>query len=447
MEKSDENELNSRHPELWDEPDFIRHELARTMDHIYSHGMTTTSGGNMSVADSLGNIWITPSGTDKGALKPDEVVCVAPDGNFEGRLEPSMEYLLHRAVYDARPDIRALIHAHPPMLTSFSIVHRVPDTSVAGAWRDTCGTAGYAGYAIPGSEAMAENVASEFRKGHNAVIMENHAVVTGGRDMAEALARLEALENCALTIHAAGSLGEIRIKEVVQYDAPELPSGPPSANSGLEPEAREGVNELSHEEELLAEEISRISFRACKRGLFYGFCGTISGRSTGDDFLITTERILRYDLGKAGIARSGPRGTGTESLLHREIYRRFPYVNAVIGALPPYLMAFAVTGKEFDARTIPESWLMLRELPVVVTGASLPGREEIFERLNSGSPAVIICNDSVVVTGENLIQAFDRLEVAEMTAMSLVTAGPLGRIHPIDGEKINDLDKKFPYKY
>jgi L-fuculose-phosphate aldolase len=447
MEKSDENELNSRHPELWDEPDFIRHELARTMDHIYSHGMTTTSGGNMSVADSLGNIWITPSGTDKGALKPDEVVCVAPDGNFEGRLEPSMEYLLHRAVYDARPDIRALIHAHPPMLTSFSIVHRVPDTSVAGAWRDTCGTAGYAGYAIPGSEAMAENVASEFMKGHNAVIMENHAVVTGGRDMAEALARLEALENCARTIHSAGFIGEIRIPESVQNVVSESHSGQLPGNSGSWPEVRERDNFRSPEEDLLADEISRISVRACNRGLIYGFCGTVSVRSSGNDFLITREGILRYDIGKEGIVRAGNPGSGALSGLHGEIYIRYSSVNAVITAQPPYLMAYAITGEEPDVRTIPESWLILRELPVVATGASLPGREEIFERLNSGSPAVIICNDSVVVTGENLIQAFDRLEVAEMTAMSLVTAGPLGRIHPIDGEKINDLDKKFPYKY
>ncbi|MRR23229.1 class II aldolase/adducin family protein, partial [bacterium] len=281
MEKSDENELNPRHPELWDEPDFIRHELARTMYHIYSHGMTTTSGGNMSLADSLGNIWMTPSGTDKGSLKPDEVVCVAPDGNFDGPLKPSMEYPLHRAVYNARPDIGALIHAHPPMLTSFSIVHRVPDTSITGAWREACGTIGYAGYATPGSDAMADKVASEFMKGHNAVIMENHAVVTGGKDMTEALARLEALENCARTIHAAGSFGENIVNEYFTGEGSEIIPGQQSGNSGLEPEAREGVTELSPEEDHLAEEISRIAVRACNRGLFYGFCGTISARSTG----------------------------------------------------------------------------------------------------------------------------------------------------------------------
>ena len=447
MEKSDENELNSRHPELWDEPDFIRHELARTMDHIYSHAMTTTSGGNMSLADSLGNIWITPSGTDKGSLKPDEVVCVAPDGFFEGPLKPSMEYPLHRAVYNARPEIRALIHAHPPMLTSFSIVHRVPDTSIAGAWREACRTIGYAGYATPGSSAMADNVASEFMKGHNAVIMENHAVVTGGKDMAEALARLEALENCARAIHAAGSLGTIRINEHVPGEGSELMPGPQSGNYGLEPETLEGVTELGPEEDLLAEEINRFAVRACNRGLFYGFCGTISARSSGDDFLITREGVLRYDIGKAGIAGSGTEGTGMEAWLHEEIYRRFPSVNAVITALPPYLMAFAVSGKDFDSRTIPESWLLLREVPLLTSGELLPGSDGIFEKLTAGSPVVIICNDSVIVTGDSLLQAFDRLEVAEMTAMSLITAGSLGIIHPIDGEQINTFDRIFLYKH
>lgn len=447
MEKSEEIEMNSRHPELWDEPDYIRNELARTMEHIYRHGMTTTSGGNMSVIDSLGNIWITPSGTDKGSLRPDEVVCVAPDGTFGGRLKPSMEYPFHRAVYNARPDIRALIHAHPPMLTSFSIVHRFPDTSVAGAWQELCGTVGYAGYATPGSDAMAENVASEFRKGHNEVIMENHAVVTGGIDMAEALARLETLESCARTIYAAGLTGEVRISEHFREDIPVIPAGSLLSYSGHDSGVPETGSALSTEEELLAEEISRIAVRACNRGLFYGFSGTISARSTGDGFLITRERISRYDIGKTGITRAGNLGTGPSSWLHREIYRRFPNVNAVITALPPYLMAFAVTGKDFDSRTIPESWLLLREVPLVPPGALDPGSAGIFEKLNSGSPVVIICNESVLVTGDSLLQAFDRIEVAEMTAMSLFTAGSLGKIHPIDGEQINTFDRIFLYKH
>jgi L-fuculose-phosphate aldolase len=197
----------------------------------------------MSVIDSLGNIWITPSGRDKGSLRPDEIVCVAPDGTFEGALKPSVEYPLHHAVYNARPDIRAVIHAHPPMLTSFSIVHRIPDTSVIREWREICGTAGYAGYAPPGTGEMGENVTAQFIEGHNVVIMENHAAVAGGKDLAEALARLETLEYCASALHAAAVIGEIKKPEYDRNDNAELHAGSqlPRSGPGSQPREAESV--------------------------------------------------------------------------------------------------------------------------------------------------------------------------------------------------------------
>lgn len=443
MEKSEETDIDLRHPELWDEPDHIRREMVRTMSHIYCHGMTTISGGNISVIDSIGNIWITPSGTDKGSLKPEEVVCVAPDGVFEGPLKPSMEYPLHRAVYDARPDIRAMIHAHPPLLTSFSILHQIPDTSVINEWRQICGQVGYAAYAIPGSMAMGQNVAAEFMKGHDAVIMENHAIVAGGEDIAKALARLEALEFCATTLHAATALGEISIPDHAQNDNPELPAGSqlPPPGPGLHPGETDSA--LTPEEEQLADEICRMASRACDRGLMYGFCGTVSARAAGDRFLITRERVLRCDIRKTGIAGTDNTGTGLNTWLHVEIYHRLPSVNAVIMARPPWLMAFAVTAKEIDVRTIPESWILLQELPLLPLQALQQGRGEIFDMLAGGIPALMIANDSVIVTGESLMQAFDRLEVAEMTAMSLILGKSLGSVSPLSDANIDELRRVF----
>jgi len=444
METPGDNGIDFRHPELWDEPDYIRKEIACTMSHIYRYGLTTTSGGNISVTDSLGNLWITPSGTDKGSLKPGEVVCVTHDGTWEGPLRPSSEYPLHRSVYAVRPDIRALIHAHPPLLTSFSIVHRVPDTSVVGAWRETCGAVGYAGYAVPGSEAMGETVAREFMKGHNAIIMENHAVVVGGRDLAEAQARLETLENCARTIHAAGFPGKPVITENASGANPEFNSGNYLPKTGR---MLPGVTdkEMSPDEELLAEEICRTAARACRMGLIYGFCGTLSARSAGDNWLVTREKVLRCNIGKGDINVYGSPGNHTipGERLHAEIYRRFPAVRAVIVARPPCLMAFAVTGKEVSVRTIPESWILLQEMPLVPFGALSPGREEIFEKLSAGIPVVLIANDSVLVTGDSLLRAFDRLEVAEMTAMSHILGKSLGSVNPISDNNITELKRVF----
>jgi L-fuculose-phosphate aldolase len=173
----------------------------------------------------------------------------------------------------------------------------------------------------------------------------------------------------------------------------------------------------------------------------YGFSGTVSARSSDDSFIITRGKVLRSDLSKADIVKDngGDKGCCGLAWLHAEIYRRLPSVNAVIMARPPCLMAFAVTGKEINVRTIPESWILLQELPLLPPEALQPGRDEIFDRLTGGSPALLIKNDSVIVTGENLLQAFDRLEVAEATAMSLLLGHSLGSVESIRDNNIDEL--------
>src|SRR5262245_31522612 len=104
-----------------------RHQLTDMLTRIYQQGLTTTSGGNLSILDANGDLWITPAGVDKGALTPEDIVCVHADGTLEGRHRPSSEYPFHRMIYAARPDVRALVHAHPPALVSFSIVRKVPE--------------------------------------------------------------------------------------------------------------------------------------------------------------------------------------------------------------------------------------------------------------------------------------------------------------------------------
>ena len=97
---------------------------------IYRSGMTTTSGGNISIKDGNGDIWITPSAVDKGSLTTKDIVCVKKDGSVVGPHKPSSEYPFHKAIYETRPELTAIIHAHPPGLVAFSIARQVPDTSI-----------------------------------------------------------------------------------------------------------------------------------------------------------------------------------------------------------------------------------------------------------------------------------------------------------------------------
>ena len=89
-----------------------RDAIMHAMGRVYRYRMTTTSGGNISTRDEDGTTWITPAGVDKGGLTREDIVRVRPDGATEGRHRPSSELPFHRAIYAARPDLRAIVHAH-----------------------------------------------------------------------------------------------------------------------------------------------------------------------------------------------------------------------------------------------------------------------------------------------------------------------------------------------
>jgi len=416
-------------------------QIVRVMGNLYQRGMTTASGGNMSIIDENGNIWITPSAIDKGSLSPDDIICVSLGGSVSGRHKPSSEYPLHRATYNAMPGIRALIHAHPPALVSFSIMHRVPDTSVLRYALDICGPAGYAAYELPGSEKLGENIASAFRKGHTVVIMENHAAIAGGKSLHDALDRLEAFEYCARTIVSGLVLGDSKLPEKPCFEqsgrltVTHLPEADPGDSLPGEQQKRK--------------EICNILHRACLRGLMFSRCGTVSVRLKDDALLITPEDISGSEVQEDDVvkiscqSRETGKNPSADAELHMQIYKRFPAVNSVIQAMPPYLMAFGISAAEFNVRTIPESWIFLREIPVVPPRKNYGDNQMIIENITAANTAVMIRNDSMVIAGDRLFDCFDRLEVAEMNAMSLVMAKPAGEIIPLNNEQISDLRKVF----
>ena len=105
-------------------------QLALIIGRIYREGLTTTSGGNLSIMDDNGDMWITPAGIDKGSLTAKDIMCVKADGTIVGPHRPSSEYPFHKAIYKIRPKMKAVIHAHPPGLVTFSVIHQIPDTSI-----------------------------------------------------------------------------------------------------------------------------------------------------------------------------------------------------------------------------------------------------------------------------------------------------------------------------
>ena len=185
-----------------------RNILVQTIQRLYDLGMTTTSGGNLSIKDDEGNIWITPSGIDKGSLSPEDIVKVTPDGEIIGKHRPSCELPFHRSVYGLREDVKAVLHAHSPALVAFSLTGRMPDPNLIPGAAKVCGKVAFAEYEIPGSEKLGKIIAAEFANGADSVIMENHGAVMAGASIAEAFARFEALDYVARIQINSTSLGE-----------------------------------------------------------------------------------------------------------------------------------------------------------------------------------------------------------------------------------------------
>ena len=276
-------------------PRHPRDRVAKTINRIYELGMTTTSGGNISMRDSGTRIWITPAAVDKGALGADDVVCVHPDGTCEGRHKPSSELPFHRAIYDARPDLNAIVHAHPSALVSFSIVRKAPDLNAVPQAKAVCGAVGYAAYACPGTEALGQRIAGEFRSGHDCVLMENHGAVVGGPDLEDAFVRFETFEFAARTLVNAGILGEPVSLPDVQVAACEtrVPGDLPEMD---------GVDHPA-EERSIRRDIARMLLRSRRQGMMISSYGSMSVRWRGNDFLITPRDMARDGIGSGDIVQ------------------------------------------------------------------------------------------------------------------------------------------------
>ena len=416
-------------------------QLVMFMQRIYDRGLTTTSGGNLSIMDVDGNIWITPASIDKGTLTRQDIVCVKPDGEIIGNHKPSSELPFHESVYKMRPDIRAVLHAHPPALVAFSIARKLPDLDLIPTVRKTCSRMSIAKYAVPGSDELGDNIGAEFAKGVDIVLLENHGVCIGAADMFAAFMMFETLDYSAnLEIYAAklGKVHRLSPETIKMTDTRHhllMDDFIPNSRSSEELEARR--------------EMIKLIRRSYKQGLFTATHGTYSVRLSDGSFIITPfnrdraylepEDLVRI---KGGMKEQGKIPSRAVHA-HELIYRENPDINAVLLAHPPHAMAFGVTDSVFDPRTIPESYILLRDIEKRPFSEIYTDPESVAKSFAPNKPALIFQNDCVIVTGSTLLQAFDRMEVLESTAHSILNSTAIGDIVHISESEVDDLKKAF----
>lgn len=184
-----------------------RKAVADCMRRLYDRGLTTASGGNISLRLGGEFFCVTPSGLDKGSLAPEVIAVVRFDGaNMTPDLKLSIETEMHRLVLLARPDMDAVVHAHPIYASAFA-TQRVTTLNTRLTAESYCvlGDVATVPYALMGTKSLAEAVA-EASKSHRALLLENHGALALGKDLLGAFDAMDLLERAAVMTHLTQAL-------------------------------------------------------------------------------------------------------------------------------------------------------------------------------------------------------------------------------------------------
>lgn len=174
---------------------------------LIERGLSDGATGNISVRLANANrILITPSSRDYRSLTASDLVRIELDsGNFHGRCKPSSEWRLHALIYEARPDVAAIIHHHGTWSSAVAVARKTIPVLIDEA--ADIGPIRTAPYAASASEELARTIAKELSEGSNAVLLANHGAVALGRDLHEALRRALEVERLAKIYIGAEVIG------------------------------------------------------------------------------------------------------------------------------------------------------------------------------------------------------------------------------------------------
>ena len=418
-------------------------QIVTLMNRIYDHNMTTALGVNLSVRDAQGIVWISPGGVDKGNLRREDIMQIKPDGTISGSCRPSAEYPFHLAIYKKRPDIKAVLHAHPPTVIAGSLLNQIPDTSLLVDTKTPMKNVSSVSYEIPGSSALGDKLSAEFAKGINAVLMERHGIVIGDVTLYQAFQVFETLVLCSNIQKNAKMIGG-KISVLSQDDKDNF-------NRKVAVQMGEFIPSEHFGEELLARrELCSFVRRAYEKKYITSESGVFSHKLSDGSFLITPDGKDRSDIRPEDLVwiKDGKREAGKIPSLtvafHQTVYAKESSVRCVIEARPSSVMAYAVTEKELDVRLLPEIYISLRNVRKYPFGYSLTAAEILAEAITGKNPTAIVENDCVISTGTSLLKAFDKLEMLEYSAQTLIAASAFGEaLQGIDPEAFGELERAF----
>jgi L-fuculose-phosphate aldolase len=194
----------------------LRQDIVVIGKRMWEKGFLAAADGNISVRLSDDRVLITPSGLGKGFLSPEQLLRIDMDGKIVAShypasrgLKPSSETMMHLEAYKQRPDVQAVIHAHPPLAIALTVAGLSLDADVLPEVIYSVGIVPTAPYVTPGTPD-GQLAIRELVKVHDAIILDHHGTLTVGANLQEAYMRLERIEHSAAILIAARQIGELK---------------------------------------------------------------------------------------------------------------------------------------------------------------------------------------------------------------------------------------------
>ena len=185
----------------------LRRQICTIGRRMYGRGLVVACEGNLSARLDPERILVTPTGVCKGHLALQDLLVTDPSGAVMfGTGRPSSEILMHLLFYTLRPDVHAVCHAHPPTATGFAAAGRALEEAVLPEVIMDLGSIPLAPYGTPGTWELCKGLEPLVPK-HDAILLENHGVVTCGQDLTTAYQRMETVEQFARILLTAECLG------------------------------------------------------------------------------------------------------------------------------------------------------------------------------------------------------------------------------------------------
>lgn len=187
--------------------DQIRQEIVQVCQRLYQREFIVGTEGNVSVRVATDRLWITPTGCHKGLIQLEDLVCIDLEGQVHfGRGRPSSETPMHLALYQCRPDIRAVVHAHPPVATALTVAGYNLESTLLPEAVVLLGEVPTVPYQTPTTSQFAQEIGEVMRHAE-AILLENHGSVTVGSSLLTAFSRMETVERVAQIFYLAHTLG------------------------------------------------------------------------------------------------------------------------------------------------------------------------------------------------------------------------------------------------